>query len=142
MQELLYRAGASAMWAGLLSLLFCFALFGGRLILGVAVEAEGRFRVYEVPEFNYAWFRWSLAVYFVGCLLTGAALINNPELAARVLNTSAPAGATARLFAEILRLCFDALLYSCALMIVDALHHPERGLGRFGLTSPASSCSR
>jgi hypothetical protein len=138
MQELLYRAGNSTMAAGMLSLLFCFALFGGRLVLGGAVDAEGRYRVYGVTEFNYAWLSWSLAAYFVGFLLTKIALIDNPTLAARMIESSAPLiekapppSEAGRLIAEILAVCFKALLCAGALMVVDALHHPERGLGRY-----------
>lgn len=126
------------MWAGILSLLFCFAMFGGRLIFGGSVDERGRLRVWQMPEFNYAWLKWSVAAFVVGLLMTKAAVINNPTLAAQMIDRGGPmlervadADASASLAGEIISLCFYALLCACVIMCVDALHHPERGLGRY-----------
>lgn len=116
MAKLLYSLGSWVNSAGFVSSLLCLFMFYGSLVF------RGE------PRLSYAWFKWSLVAIFGGSLLTQIVLLRHPEFeAARQVELSA----TAKLVGDILSVGFYAALSAGALLIVDALHHPERGLGRY-----------
>jgi hypothetical protein len=134
MAGLLYGLGSWISAAGLLSAMFCFVVFYGRVIFGsgVVVRGETTIQVYEYPAFNYGWLKWSLAAFFCGSVVAKTVLIFHPEFAAgdgpELSGTPSEAG---RIAGEFLSVLFVALLGMGAVLLADAIQRPERGLGRY-----------
>ena len=134
MAGLLYGLGSWLSAAGLLSAMFCFVIFYGRVIFGGGTVAEGepRIAVYCYPAFNYRWLKWSTAAFFCGSVVAKTVLIFHPEFSAAAGPELSPQPSeAARIFGEFLGVLFVALLGAGAVLLTDAIHHPERGLGRY-----------